>query len=141
MEIEIDEFHKLVGEIMMFCQCIEENIRKIYAKRMPGDYGRNLIDIDEQHLTMGQMVTKLKELDYQLPHPLFEAKDYEMLFAVVKKRNYYAHKVYLSFCYIADSDTLFQQCYQRACGELLKDYNALYPLYEIVEEVRYAYVN
>ena len=63
-----------------------------------------------------------------------------MLFTVVRKRNYYAHAVYLSFCYISDNEEEFQSCYQRAANELQKDHETLYDLYEVVEEVRYAYI-
>ena len=140
MELEINDFHRIVGEVLMYCQCIEDNIRRIYARRMPGDDSLNLLKIDEERLTMGQMVTKLQELDNELPHPLFEAEDYQMLFKIVRTRNYYAHQVYLSFCYISDNDEEFHACYERACKQLLSDQERLYPLYELVEEVRYAYI-
>lgn len=140
MDLPIETFHKMVGEILMYCQCVEENIRRIYAQRMPGDSRLNYLSIEEERLTMGQMVTKLKELDGELPHPLFEKEDYDMLFTVVRKRNYYAHAVYLSFAYISDNDEEFEQCYARASRELEKDHSTLYDLYEVVEEVRYAYV-
>ena len=138
--MQIEDFHRLVGEVLMYCQCVEENIRRIYAQRMSGPYRLNLLRIEEERLTMGQMVTKLKELDAELPHPLFEPADYDMLFTVVKKRNYYAHQVYLSFCYITGSEEEFNSCYQRAADQLQKDHDTLYNLYEIVEEVRYAYI-
>ena len=141
MQLPIEDFHRYVGEIMMYCQCIEENIRRIYAKRMPGTFSMNLLSIEEERLTLGQMVTKLKELDVELPHPLFEDEDYEMLYHVVRKRNYYAHQVYLSFSYVSDSDEEFEACYARAAKELAQDHENLYDLYEIVEEVRVAYVD
>ncbi len=141
MDFPIESFHKMVGEVLMYCQCVEENIRRIYAERMPGDARLNLLAIEEERLTMGQMVTKLMELDKELPHPLFEKEDYDMLFTVVRKRNYYAHQVYISFCYISDNDEEFEQCYARAAKQLQEDQKTLYDLYEIVEEVRYAYVH
>ena len=75
MDLPIETFHKMVGEILMYCQCVEENIRRIYAQRMPGDSRLNYLSIEEERLTMGQMVTKLKELDAELPHPLFEKEE------------------------------------------------------------------
>lgn len=139
MELEINDFHRMVGEILMYCQCMEENIRRILAKRLPGPIGLNILRIQEQKMTMGQMVTKIKELDRELPHPLFEEEDYDMLFEVVRKRNYYAHQIYISFCYLTGDDEEFHSCYARASNEVLNDHEKLYRLYEVVEEVRYAY--
>ena len=141
MDLPIETFHKMVGEVLMYCQCVEENIRRIFAKRRPGDFNLNLLAIEEERLTMGQMVTELMELDKELPHPLFEKEDYDMLFTVVRKRNYYAHAVYISFCYISDDDQEFEDCYARAAKQLQEDHETLYELYEVVEEVRYAYVD
>ena len=87
--------------------------------------------IDEQRLTMGQIITAMKELDRSRSKPFFSDHDYEYLFLVTKTRNEYAHNVYAHFCYL-DVEEEFERSYNRCCANLLKDRNWLFKLYEAV---------
>ena len=136
----LQPFHALVGEILMYCQMIEHDVKEIYASRAGGDYSKNLASLKEEKTTMGQTVTKLKELDRALSKPLFSQKDYDLLFQIVSKRNYYAHEAYLSFVYVigeVEVDFAYQQAYQTASYDKQK----LSALYEAVEDVRLSVVD
>lgn len=138
MDMPIEQFNQTVGEIMMYCQCIEENIKRIFAHMQPGNSQMNRLHINEQRLTMGQIITAMKELDRSRSKPFFSDHDYEYLFLVTKTRNEYAHNVYAHFCYL-DVEEEFERSYNRCCANLMKDRNWLFKLYEAVEDARLLY--
>ncbi|MBQ2070579.1 MAG: hypothetical protein II467_06595 [Bacilli bacterium] len=138
MIISLQEFHTHVGEVLMYCQCIEHDIHHIYAYMADGGVGEKLLKIEQEKWTLGQTVTKLKEYDQSWKKPLFSQEDYDILFIVVKYRNYYAHFVYPSFCYL-DDEAEFEKTYNRAANKLLKDKETLSRLYGTVEDVRIRY--
>lgn len=136
----LQPFHSLVGEILMYCQMIEHDVKEIYAYRAKGNYQDNLRLLAEEKTTMGRTVTKLKELDRALAHPLFSQQDYDLLFQIVSKRNYYAHQAYLSFVYVigeVEVDLAYEQAYKKASYDKEK----LSALYEAVEDVRLSVVD
>ena len=138
MTISLPEFHALVGEVLMYCQCIEHDIKQIYAHMADGGVGNNLLLMDEERWTLGQTVTKLKECDQSWDDPLFSSKDYDTLFQIVRFRNYYAHNVYCTFCYL-DDEAEFERGYNEAVTRLLRDKDILSRLYGVVEDVRIRY--
>lgn len=140
MNISLQQFHGYVGEIMMYCQCIEHDIKHIYAFMADGGVNQNLLMMDEERWTLGQTVTKLKEYDESWKSPLFSAEDYETLFKIVRYRNYYAHAVYLTFCYL-DDEGEFDWSYDKAAKKLMEDRNLLADLYGRVENVRIHYTS
>ena len=138
MNITLQQFHGYVGEILMYCQCIEHDIKRIYAFMADGGVGENLLMMDEQKWTLGQTVTELKQYDQSWKTPLFSEEDYDTLFKIVRFRNYYAHNVYLTFCYL-DDEAEFEWSYTKAAQRLLKDKALLSDLYGRVESVRIRY--
>lgn len=42
---DINLFHKNVGELIMFCQCIEHDIKWIYAGMLKGDVDENFVEL------------------------------------------------------------------------------------------------
>lgn len=137
--MELEEFHKHVGEILMYCQCIEHDVKCIYAFMADGGFKENMARFKEEKLTLGQIVHMLKEYDQSWDDPFLSESDYDILFEVVHKRNYYAHNVYLSFCYLANEED-FDRAYEDACILLGKDVEKLSYLYEKVEEKRIEYM-
>ncbi len=137
--MELEEFHSHVGEILMYCQCIEHDVKCIYAFMADGGFKENMARFQEEKLTLGQVVHLLKEYDQSWENPFLSEKDYDILFSVVHKRNYYAHTVYLSFCYIVNEDH-FNETFEKECVQLLKDVEDLSYLYEKVEEKRIEYM-
>jgi len=69
---EWDDYHRLVGETLMFCQAIEHDVKAIYAGMLEGDYDQNLERIKKK--TLGQTLTLLKQLDESDGKPEFLRK-------------------------------------------------------------------
>ncbi len=138
MKIPLEQFHQTIGEILMYCQCIEENIKRIYAHMQQGHYQLNRMRIEDEKMTLGQVITAMKALDETRPERFFSERDYDYLFKVTRTRNEYAHNVYVHFCYLSDQDA-FDQSYDRCVDEMMKDKNWLYALYEAVEDARLLY--
>ncbi len=40
--MELNKFHFLVGQTIMYCQVIEHDVKRIYAAMRKGDYYENL---------------------------------------------------------------------------------------------------
>ena len=138
MKFSLQQFHSYVGEILMYCQCIEHDIKRIYAFMADGGVAENLAMMEQEKWTLGQTVTQLKEYDQTWKNPLFSEEDYDILFKIVRFRNYYAHSVYLSFCYV-DDEADFELSYNRAAERMLRDRTMLSDLYGRVENVRIRY--
>ena len=139
MAMELEEFHMHVGEILMYCQCIEHDVKYIYAFMADGGFKENMIRLEEERLTLGQIVHLLKEYDQSWEEPFLSEEDYETLFEIVHKRNYYAHHVYLSFCYLDDEED-FNYSFERESKTILKDLEVLSKLYDKVEDKRLEYM-
>ena len=54
----LHDFHSYVGETIMFCQCIEQDIKFIYAGMLEGDFDGNYEDIEKW--TLGRTVKNCK---------------------------------------------------------------------------------
>lgn len=137
--MELETFHQKVGEILMYCQCIEHDVKCIYAFMADGGFKENMQRFKEEKLTLGQIVYMLKAYDQSWDTPFLSEEDYDILFEVVHKRNYYAHNVYLSFCYLVSEED-FDRVYEDECSLLLADVKKLSYLYEKVEEKRIEYM-
>ncbi len=137
--MELETFHQKVGEILMYCQCIEHDVKCIYAFMADGGFKENMQRFKEEKLTLGQIVYMLKAYDQSWDTPFLSEEDYDILFEVVHKRNYYAHNVYLSFCYLVNEED-FDRVYEDECSLLLADVKKLSYLYEKVEEKRIEYM-
>ncbi len=138
MKITLEQFHQNVGEILMYCQCVEENVKRIYAHMQQGDYSLNRLRIDEERMTLGQVITAMKALDQSRKNTFFTERDYGYLFLITKTRNEYAHNVYTHFCYLCDPDA-FDRSYDQCVDDMMKDKVWLSALYEAVEDARLLY--
>lgn len=68
----LHDFHSYVGETIMFCQCIEQDIKFIYAGMLEGDFDGNYEDIEKW--TLGRTVKNLQKLDNSDNKPYFHKK-------------------------------------------------------------------
>jgi len=131
MQTEKD-FHLMLGETIKYCQCIEHDIKMIYAGIRGGNIRANMIAIEKE--TLGSAVTLLKELDNMRSKPYFTYADYGTLFGITKIRNYWAHQGYVDYIYQpretvrAKFDAQFQK--------LTADHDKMKRLHEITEGVR-----
>lgn len=128
----LKEFHCLVGEIIMHCQTIENDIKWIFSAMRLGNIDVNYGKIT--NLTLGQILSKLKKLDYSDQNHFFSEDDYKFLSQITSKRNYIVHNTYKTFVYSEDNfDSLFSKEYEK----VLTFHNSIKKLSEEVERVRF----
>lgn len=126
----IKEFHHYVGKTIMFCQCIEHDIKWIYAGMLNGDFYENHKMIEKWAL--GNAVSKLEKLDNSNNDPYFDKENYTLLKRITKIRNYWVHKAYVDFVYEKSNDKVYNKVSKR----LENDHNRLEKIHKSVEKVR-----
>ena len=127
-----EEFHKLVGETIMYCQCIEHDVKLIFAGMKAGDFQANLREIKRANL--GDTLKELELLDKSDNKPYFSDSDYRLLDKIRIVRNYLAHESYREFLYLLGEEQ--DRAYERVCEKLQKEKQQLEDLYKSVEQVR-----
>ena len=127
-----EEFHKLVGETIMYCQCIENDVKLIFAGMKAGDFQTNLREIKRSNL--GDVLKELETLDKSDDKPYFADSDYRLLDKIRIIRNYLAHEIYREFLYLLGEEQ--DRAYDRACEKLEGERALLSDLYKSVEAVR-----
>ena len=132
MITSLNDFHYYVGKAMMYCQCIEHDIKHIYAGMLEGEFQNNLRSIDRW--TLGQTVRELRSLDNSDGHPYFNGQDYALLSRVTDIRNYWAHTAYVSFIYGEGCEVA--AAFKAAAERLEGDYANLDAVYRSVERIR-----
>lgn len=128
----LEDFHRLVGETIMNCQCIEHDIKFIYSGMLKGNFDDNYNEVSDQ--TLGSVLKKLEKLDNCDGNPHLSVKDYDLLDEIRDIRNYWVHQAYTDFVYLsgADYDNELGRSYRR----LQNDHNRLSKLSSNVERVR-----
>jgi hypothetical protein len=132
MITSLNDFHFYVGKTVMYCQCIEHDIKHIYAGMLAGDFAGNLREIERW--TLGQTVRELRALDHSDGHPYFTAQDYSLLSQVTDIRNYWAHTAYATFIY-GEGDEVAEK-FRAAASRLWEDHTRLDRVYRGVERIR-----
>ena len=130
--MEFIQFQFLVGQTVMYCQIIENDIKLIYALLKNGDFKANLEEI--KTTTLGKTIYELEELDNSDGRPYISSQDYEYLKKIAGWRNHWCHEAYVNFMY--EPDYLHSDKYQRECYMLEKDNMELERVYMSVEKVR-----
>lgn len=129
----IDDFHFLVGETLMYCQCIENDIKWIYAGMLSGDCDENYESVSEKPL--GSVLKKLEILDNSDGNPHFSTADYDLLDKIRDIRNHWAHKAYINFVYKSNQRE-YDSCFLKEYRRLQNDHNRLKRLSGNIETVR-----
>ena len=93
----VKEFHIGVGELIMACQCIERDVKVIYASMLKGDFYENYRSVER--LALGQTLMLLQTLDNSDEKPYFSAEEYRLLDRIRHIRNHWAHEAYARFVY------------------------------------------
>ena len=124
------DFHSMVGRTIMYCQCIENDIKLIYAGMLVGDLETNYQSIKKNSL--GTIVAKLQTLDNSDSKPYFGNGDYELLRDITKIRNYWAHQGYLDYVYDLNN---FNNQYHKLCS----DSRRLEKLHRTTQDIRLEY--
>lgn len=130
---ELDRFHLLVGKTMMECQCIEHDVKVIYAAMRKGDFRRNYEYIATY--TLGKTLAELEELDICNVNPFFSVNDYELLDSIRNIRNHWAHRGYVEFAYKGGDD--FNRAFNEQYKRLKEDCDMLVGLSEQTEKIRF----
>lgn len=129
---DLQDFHYYVGETIMFCQCIERDVKFIYAGMLEGDFDENYDDIEKW--TLGKTVKELQKLDNSDNKPYFHKNDYNLLEQITSIRNYWAHEAYTSFVY--EDGYSYSRRFEKEAGRLENDHNRLRNVHKSVEKVR-----
>lgn len=88
-------FDEMMGILIKKCQCIEHDIKIMYAGMLRGDFSNNLDTVINKPL--GSVLEKLEELDYSDESPYLSREDYTLLNEIKEIRNYWVHKGYIDF--------------------------------------------
>ena len=128
----LDTFHRLVGELIMYCQCIEHDIKLIYAGMLKGDFDTNFQEVADSPL--GPVLKKLEKLDNSDGNPYLSTEDYTLLDQIRDIRNHWVHKAYTKFVYCQDG--LYDKNFLQQFRKLENDHNRLAKLSKSIEEIR-----
>lgn len=111
--INFNCFHQLVGETIMHCQRIENDVKLIYAKMLDGNFNENYADVENR--TLGDVLKKLEVLDNSDNAPYFDKQEYDLLRNIKNFRNWLVHNSYSDFLY-EDGNAFYKSlntCYQK----------------------------
>ena len=128
------DFIYYVGEVIMYCQVIENDIKHIYDSMLNCDYKANFYNLLKEKMTLGQTIINLQELDYSDNDHFFNADDYEYLLKITSIRNHWAHSGYIKFIYLDNFPTSSE--YEAESQRLKEDHDKLKEYYKIVNDTR-----
>ena len=125
-----DRFRLLHSEIIEYYQCIEYDMRRIYASMNSRDYDEVMKEIGE--LNWGVILNRLKKLDSSDGNPYFTEEEYMLLDEIRGRRNYWCHQCYLDWVYIQD-DNEQEKRLQRLVRQLENENNRAYKIHRKME--------
>ena len=129
-----DTFKLIHSELIMQVQCIENDLRLIYAAMKSGDFEDNIDDLEKANL--GRITKELKKLDHSDGHPDLSDSDYGLIDQIREIRNYWCHQCYLDYIYIQDNNK--RECrFQEIAVRLSHDENQTWALHEKLEKLRF----
>ena len=128
-----DKFKLIHSELIMQVQCIENDLKMIYAGMHSGDFDRNLDMLEKANL--GTVIKKLKDLDYSDGKPDLSEQDYALLEQIREIRNYWCHQCYLDYTYIQD-DYQRERKFQQVAQLLSEDENRTWDLHQHLQQLR-----
>ena len=127
-----EQFKIYHSETIMYCQCIEHDLKWIYSYMHKGDHYENFEKLGKT--TLGALVKKLKELDNSDGNPFISNDDYNFLKQMTEKRNYWCHQCCIDFVY--EKNFLSSKEYEKICNKLQRDHDRLERVSDSVEKVR-----
>ena len=130
--MELNEFHAILGQTIMFCQTIEHDIKLIYSAMLNGSLSKNLETVSRWSL--GATLKQLKKLDFSDKFHYISNSDYKFLMQITEKRNYWCHSAYTNFIY--EKDFLNSLAYKNECQKLAQDNAQLMNVGKVIENVR-----
>ena len=128
-----DEFKIIHSELIQQVQCVESNLKIIYAAMLKGNFKSNLKSVEKMNL--GKIARELENLDYSDDMPEFTEKEYETIDEIREIRNYWCHQCYLDFVYI-ENNYEREKAFQKVAQKLHNDEFRTYDLFKKTEEMR-----
>jgi hypothetical protein len=117
----------------MQVQCIEHDLKLIYAGMSKGNFNKNFDMLEKANL--GNVIKRLKELDYSDGHPDLSKEDYMLLEQIREIRNYWCHQCFIDYVYISD-DYERENQFQRLAIRLSEDEKCTWDLHEHLQQLR-----
>lgn len=128
-----DEFKIRHSEILHYVQCIEHDLRIIYAALKGGDFEKSIDDLETA--TLGKLIKELKKADEIDGYPDLSDKDYKTLDEIREIRNYWCHQCYLDYVYIQDEDER-NAAFEKIAVRLSRDRDCACDLHRHIEKIR-----
>ena len=130
--MNLTEFQLVIGQTIMYCQLIENDVKYIYTLMQRGDFDKNYEAV--KLCTLGNTLRYLEELDNEDGHPYISQADYDYLKKLANRRNHWCHETFTCFMY--EPEFLESQEYKKECYKLNKDYVELKRVHEVLENIR-----
>ena len=129
-----DKFKLIHSELIMQVQCIENDLRIIYAAIKEGDFEDNIDDLEKANL--GRIIKELREIDRSDGYPDLSDQDYELIDQIRETRNYWCHQCYLDYIYIRD-DNERERRFQEIADRLSHDEDRTRELHKKLQKLRF----
>ena len=126
-------FKLIHSELIQQVQCIESNLKIMYAAMLKGNFKNNLMSVEKMNL--GKIARELERLDNSDGMPEFNEDEYNTIDEIREIRNYWCHQCYLDFIYI-ENDYEREKAFQNVAEKLHYDECRTYDLFEKTEKMR-----
>lgn len=130
-----EKFKMIHSDLIMEMQCIENDLRVLYATMKKGDFENNLDDLDKAG--MGEILRELKKVDYSDNFKDISESEYIFLDKIREIRNYWCHQCYIDFVYIPDKNARkikFDEISER----LSHDESITFAIHQKIEKLKFA---
>lgn len=128
-----DTFKMIHSELIQQVQCIEHDLKVMYAAMKRGNFQSHIEAMSRANL--GKIARELEALDYSDDFPELSERDYEVIDEIRDIRNYWCHQCYIDFVYIAD-DYQRERKFQDIAQRLHYDENRTYALMQKIEKMK-----
>ena len=132
-----NRFKLIHSELIQQVQCIENNLKIIYAAMHKGNFRSNLKSVEKMNL--GKIARELEKLDNSDNLPDFSEEEYTTIDEIREIRNYWCHQCYLDFVYI-ENDYERERAFKKVAERLHYDEYRTYDLFKKTEEMRFAII-
>ena len=131
-----EQFKILHSEIMMYFQCIEFDLKRIYAGMSSEDFDDEMDMLDTSNL--GNTLRKLKKLDHSDGNPWLSETEYDQLDRIRELRNYWCHQCYLDYIYI-NVEWQRENKFQRIANRLYNEHGRVYNLHQKLQDLYFVW--
>lgn len=133
-----NSFKILHSDLIMEMQCVEYDLKLIYAYMHKGNVDKNLKSVET--MPLGAIINELQELDNSDNNPDLSDDDYALLHEIRELRNYWCHQCYVDYVYIQNNFEM-ERKFQEIYSWLREDEARISDLHEKVQEFRIREVN